>query len=238
MELEKIIQELIVYGEKEKYGDVLTYINRFPRNQLEVLLSHQTRCWDQISEQYSNNDMYCLLKSLIIIEAVLYEFGTGSTSLAIGVYSSFRDRSKDHYPFLEEWILEQTTNDFVGRIMRLGTDSPSVQKYQKKLTDRYKESGLVGSVDMSRCYEDIERQKTDKKRKIEKNTYSLFGAIQRKDLSAIKSLRRKGARVDKVGSDGKTALEMAKLTNNKHIIDSIICDLNDEEINQRSTGLP
>jgi len=177
--------------------------------------------WIDIGATLSAKEIIALIKALTVAERDVPAMKAGSVSPVIWLYRHIRQRFPGEYTELEEWILKETDNDY------LPWDTSNHGARSLEEFRRF-------SIEMAQRREERQRAEEQRhleaqKRKAQKATHDLVGAIKRGDIKAIIALRNRGANVDATDERGKSFLQLAHETGDAKVIEAVTMVLKKEE---------
>lgn len=194
------LRGLIAIGASQDFAGLTQLFEKFPPPSVSHFMRKRPEFWFAIADSLSEADLEALIRALTVAERDFPEFGSGSTSGVIWTFHRLKDRTRSNCDGLADWILAHTTN-FYAPFSNHGARSLAELAAR---TSQIQERRTV-------VHDAIEVQRLDAvRRRGEKATREMFGAIRRKDAKAIKALLGKGARIDVPNDAGITALAYAE----------------------------
>jgi len=216
-----LIAELIRIGRDGTFDRLPALIGLSPEHRSGKFMRQLPEFWTDISANLTAHEIIALIKALTVTERDVAEMKAGSVSPVIWLYRYLRQRFPGQYTELEDWVLRQTDNDYLP----WGTSNHGARSLDE--FRRFSEQVVKRRQDRQRSEE--QRQVETIKRKAEKATHDLLGAIRRKDGEAIIALRRKGADVNAISDLGKSVLDLARETGDPKVIEAVTSTLKEEE---------
>ena len=213
MTINELITELISIGKGEAFDRLPVLIASFQKHRSGQFMRQLPDFWIGLAVNLSAKKIIALIKALTITERDVPKMKAGSVSPVIWLYSHLRLKFSAEYSELEEWILQNTNNEYLP----WGTSNHGARSL-----DEYRR--LCSEIAKRRK----ERQKSEKqirieaqKHKAQKATHDLVCAIKRKDIKAIIALRNRGADVGVTNECGKPFLQHAHETGDTKVIEAV-----------------
>lgn len=216
-----LIAELIGIGRDETFDRLPALIGSSPEHRSGKFMRQLPEFWADISANLTAHEIIALIKALTVAERDVAEMKAGSVSPVIWLYRYLRQRFPGQYTELEDWVLRQTDNDYLP----WGTSNHGARSLDE--FRRFSEQVVKRRQDRQRSEEQTQAEAL--KRKADKATHDLLGAIRRKNGKAIIALRRKGADVNAISDLGKSALDLARETSDPKVIETVTSTLKEEE---------
>ncbi len=213
MTINDLITELIGIGRDEAFDRLPALIGSSPDHRSGQFMRQLPTFWNDIGANLSAQEIIALIKALTVAERKVPEMKAGSVSPVIWLYRHLRQRFPGEYAVLEEWILEEADNDYLpwGTSNHGARSLDEFRRLNEKVAQRKEE----------RQRAEEQRHIDARKRKAQKATHDLVGAIRRKDSEAIVALRRRGADVSATDARGKLFLELALNTGDAKVIEAV-----------------
>lgn len=158
--------------------------------------------WDKVLADWATDDLYNLIKGLVLIEKLAPVHGFGSVPPVPQIFRFYNSRvdAKDQDLFAN-WILANTVNDYCP----YGTHNHGAIS----LEELKKNAQLSSQMKLANSDAEKVRASEAKLKRAQDATQRLPRAIERKDMGAIAALVGKGADPDHVNTDGRTARSIA-----------------------------
>lgn len=217
MTIKDLISEFVAIGRDDAYDSISTLLKSAGEYRNGQFMRQTPQFWTDIAKDYSRDDLIGLIKVLTVAERNFPEFKAGSVSPVIWLYRFLRQNHPFEYTELEEWVLGHTENNYLPW---------GHSNHGAKSLDEYRQLAQYVADRRNTIHEREEARQTDaRQRKSDKATRDLFGALRRKDVSAIMALRRKGADVTAPGRGGKSALDVARDSGDQRLLDALTSEL-------------
>lgn len=221
MTRDEFVGELIAIGQTEQFDDLSRLIKHAPQYQSGEMTRRPSGYWIQLAEHRSADDLANLIKVLTVAERDVPGFSRGSVSPVIWIFRQLQERHPGDYSWLEDWVLNHTDITYLP----WGSSNHGARS-----VDEYRRlCGLIAERKRQREQEEANRKEDARTRRAAKATHDLLGAVRRRDVSAIVALRRKGAKVDAPGPDGKSARQLAELSGDARVSRAVLCGLCENE---------
>lgn len=192
------LARLVEIGREERYTELEFIGSAVPSAQRGEFMRLRPDSWIEAISQLSESDTVFLIKALTKLERYP-DFRAGSASPVIWIFRGLKNAAER--VDLIDWILANTENDYLP----FGS-----QNHGAKSLAEYRQISADFAVrDAVRRDEERERQRSARSRKAADASQKLFGAIRRKDKSAVRALLARGADVSAVDSSGQSARDAA-----------------------------
>jgi len=221
MTINDLIKELISIGRDEVFARLPALIGSSNEHRSGQFMRQSPNFWIDIGATLSAKEIIALIKALTVAEREVPAMKAGSVSPVIWLYKNIRQRFPGDYTELEEWILKETDNDYLP----LGTSNHGA----RSLEEFRRFSSEMAQRREKRQRAEEERHIEAQKRKAQKATHDLVGAIKRRDIKAIIALRHRGADVDAADEGGISFLQLADETGDAKIIEAVTMVLKKEK---------
>lgn len=202
----ELLGHLVEIGREERFTELEFIGSAFPSVRGGDFMRLRPDSWLEAVSQLSESDAVFLIKALTKLEHYP-NFKAGSVSPVIWIFRGLKNASERTE--LIDWILANTENDYLP----FGS-----QNHGAKSLAEYRQISVdFAGRDAIRRDEERERQRSARSRKAADASQKLFGAIRRKDESAIRALLARGADFAAVDASGRSARDAAAAAGLAHL---------------------
>jgi len=172
--------------------------------------------WKQVGNALSESDLFALIRAIVVAEETLPNWNAGSVSPAIWLFRIFNEKYPAEARQLADWILANSSNGWLPYgSANYGADSIAEYEIHHRVHNEAKSN--KAQIENVRALE-------GKRRRADEATAKLFGAVKRNDIKAVAALLAQGANSGMQGTDGLSAIELAKSLNRTAIYNAMISD--------------
>jgi hypothetical protein len=196
-----LIQHLIDVGASERFADDELIPSCCPSARSGSFMRLAPQAWYEVADSLDDAQIVACIRTLTIIEC-LPNFSAGSVSPVIWLFHKLTERSRDNLTHVIDWVLSHTNNPYLP----FGSDNLGA----KSLAELSVLSARVAERAKARQADQVGHQIEAKERKATEATRRLFGALRRRDETAIVALLSRGADIYATNEQGLTALEYAQ----------------------------
>lgn len=207
---QELIRHLVEVGQTDQFGACDELPVRYPASSSGTFMRFAPESWYEVAASLTDHDLAALIKTLTVLEERLPEFRAGSVSPVIWLFRRLSDRSPADLTPLVDWVLAHTENPYLP----FGTSNFGA-KSSAELAAR---SALSAERAARRRADEANRQLQAEHRRATAATRKLFGAVRRRDESAIAALLAQGADIRAENEHGQTALDYAQSVGLRHLV--------------------
>lgn len=211
---EELIASLIEIGKTESFdalGDVISGNGQTRNGQF---IRQRSAFWQEIGDALSDEDLAALIKTLTIAERDVQSCRAGSVSPVIWLFRQLAEKTGSDQLLLAEWILEKSENPYLpwGHHNQGANSLAEYRELATAVADRRADRQVLENA----------RQEAASERIAQKASYSLYGAIRRRDVKAIHALLEKGGDPSKPCGDREDSpLDYAEELGNPAILEAL-----------------